>query len=190
MKKTVGLIILALIFLFGLYYLLIPGPTYIGDFPPLPNSVTSQLSGDTWQHPNIVAYFSNWWRPDVTPYYYKSFSYLKIFGVTIPPLKINHPPEEAFQYIRDQQESTYLEEYFYPFRDQLFVNGWEPFDKNGKRFRGDWNRVVYNDIFYNSKVTLRYYPSKRIYRVIVYVGIWASAFALWWVAKKIKMEEV
>jgi hypothetical protein len=180
---------LLVVFLLGLVYLLAPGKISINDFAPLPNSIKSQLSGDTYQNPNIAAYFSDYWRADVTHFYYQQASYLNIFGISIPPLFINHPPEEAFQYIRDQQESTYLEEYFYPFRDQFFVNGWEPVDINGKVFRADWSPLIYDDVHANSKATLRFYPSKPIYRVAAYLGMWVGGFGLFFMAIRIKKEK-
>src|SRR5258708_3548859 len=136
-------IVLIALFLVGLFYLLLPGPTKISDFPPLPGSLKSTEAGDTWQNPNNVAYFSKWWRSDVTAYYRKEYQKLncpdtglKIINpfCYLPPIRLNRPPEEAYQYIRDQQQSTYLEEFTYPLRDSIFVNGFEPFDKNGKPF--------------------------------------------------------
>ena len=50
---------LGVIFLLGLVYLLVPGPSKIEDFPPLPTSTKSALEGDTIQNPNIAAYYSN-----------------------------------------------------------------------------------------------------------------------------------
>lgn len=182
MKKVVLLVI----FILGAVYLLIPGPTSINNFTGTPNSIKSGLDGDTWQNPNIAAYFSNYRRDYLTKFYYSQFSYLKIFGVVISPLKINHPPEEAFRYIRDQQESTYLEEYFYPFRDQIFVNGYEPVDVNGKLFKPGYPPDKYLGVTYLSKTTLRYYPSSKYARLITYLGIWISGFLLYYLFKKIK----
>jgi hypothetical protein len=124
--KQIQRVFFVAIFILGLVYMIWPGPTGINDIPALPDSVKSSEPGDTTQVANVAAYFSNMRRKEVTDFYRHQFGYLKIFGVVIPPIKLNRPPEEAYTYIRDQQASTYLEEYAYPLRDSIFVNGFEP----------------------------------------------------------------
>jgi hypothetical protein len=89
-------IVLVIIFLLGLTYLLWPGPSKIEDFPPLPDSLRSDEPGDTIQNPDNAAFFSNLRRKNVISFYKEQFSYLHIFGIKIPPLNTNQPPEEAF----------------------------------------------------------------------------------------------
>lgn len=172
-------VILFVLFLAGLVYLILPGPTRIEDFPPLPNSVKSDEPGDTYQNPNIAAYFSNEWRKEATGFYLKEFQALhceKLFGIFpnpicyIPPIRLNHPPELAFEYIRDQQLTTYLEEYLYPMRESIFVNGYEPYDKSGRPFDGKSQPLTANGVEYPTKTTLRYYPSNTFSRVFVYIA--------------------
>ncbi len=79
-------VFLAILFLLGLTYLLLPGPSSVKDIAALPNSVKSSEPGDTIQVPNVAAYFSDMRRKEVTSFYLKEFSYLKIGGITIPPL--------------------------------------------------------------------------------------------------------
>lgn len=184
MKK----IIFIIIFLLGLIYLLWPGPFFIDDFTALPNSSKSDEPGDTVQYKNIAAYFSQMRRNDVTNYYLNEFSYLNFFGFRVPPIRLNHPPEEAFTYIRDQQPSTYLEHYVYPFRDSLFVNGFEPFDNNGKPYREGATTIQINGVFYESKATLRYYSSSFLLRIIVYILSWVGIFMLFKLSKKALIE--
>ena len=184
-KKTV----IVVIFLLGLTYLLWPGPSRITDFPPLPDSLKSDEPGDTFQNPNNAAYFSNFRRPEVTSFYKNEFSYLNIFGFKIPPLNSNHPPEEAFTYIRDQQPSTYLEQFSYPLRDALFVNGFEPFDETGKPYREGATTIYTAGSFYDTKTTIRYFDSSPFSRVIVYILIWASGFMLFKLTKKAIFEK-
>lgn len=177
--------VLVIIFILGLAYILWPGPSSISDFPPLPDSMRSDEPGDNWENPNNAAYFSDLRRGFVTNYYKDNFTYLKIFGITIPPMRSNHPPEEAFTYIRDQQQSTYLEQYFYPLRDSLFINGFEPFDENGKPWREGATRMFPNEIrFYDSKTTIRYYGSSIPTRLTIYLLIWISAILLFMLTKK------
>lgn len=177
-------IVLSVIFLLGLTYLLWPGPSYITDFSALPNSLKSEEPGDTYQHPNNAAYFSNLRRQSVINYYQNEFSYLNILGFKIPPLRSNHPPEEAFTYIRDQQPSTYLEQVSYPLRDSLFINGFEPFDEKGKPYREGATNIFVKDNFYESKTTLRYYGSSVASRIVIYLLIWISGFALYKLSKR------
>ncbi|KKR81613.1 MAG: hypothetical protein UU73_C0001G0111 [Candidatus Daviesbacteria bacterium GW2011_GWA1_41_61] len=180
--------ILSLIFILGLVYLILPGPTKIEDFPPLTPSLKSTLEGDTIQNPNIAAYFSDFRRDYITDYYKQKFASLHIFGRILPPLTLNHPPEYAYQYIRDQQESTFLEEYVYPLRESFFVNGYEPEVENriynrGSDFTGNHiivrNNGVGEELFFNSKATVRFYPTNILGRVLVYTGIWLAAVLIY-----------
>lgn len=180
-----------LIFLFiaGLIYLFLPGPTLIDQFHPLPSSEKSIFAGDTVQNPNIAAYFSNFRRASITKFYKQELANNVFFGNIIPSAKLNRRPEEAYQYIRDQQESTFLEEYFYPLREYFFVNGYEPAIANIIARNYDPRDIVRNSIeyrgtFYNSKTTIRLYFAKPQYRLIVYFGIWGSILGLYYVSKK------
>lgn len=173
---------LAFIFFLGLIYLILPGPHSVADFPPLPRSARSSLDGDTWQNPNIVAYYADFRRYFITWFYEKNFTKMYLFGFIIPPVRINHPPEYAYQYIRDQQESTFLEEYVYPLRESIFVNGYEPMieDEMNKKvhsFVGD--HIYFQEVPYDSKTTLRFYTSNVVIRLLIYFGCWLSAFAMY-----------
>lgn len=183
-------IAVAVVFILGLIYILIPGIGSVYDFPALPhNAIKSTESGDTVQIPNVEAFFSDDRRAFATKFYKSKFDTLEILGTTIPSLRINRPPEEAFQYIRDQQFATYLEEYTYPLRESFFINGIEPVDDNGNLRKVPTNTFV-NGYYYQSKVTLRLYPTKVYNRVIVYLGIWVSMLALFYMGRKIAKERV
>lgn len=190
--------ILSVIFVLGLIYLILPGPTKIENFPPLKPSLKSTLEGDTIQNPNIAAYFSDFRRYYITDFYKQKFANLHWFGWFFKPLSLNHPPEYAYQYVRDQQESTFLEEYYYPLRESFFVNGYEPLIEN-KIFRKQsnflGNHIIYREdqfgpeLFFDSKTTIRFYPNNILARVVVYVGIWLSGFALYKLFRKSLREE-
>lgn len=166
-----------------LIYLLIPGPSSINDFPALPNSAKSTLEGDTIQIPNISAYFSDNYRLFTTNFY--QINYKKLLLIPFPPIRLNYPPEFAFVAIKDQTKSTYLEEYVYPLRDSLYVNGYEPFYENGEpKFWGSVKADEGSGIYYN-KVTLRYYPSPIWVRLIVWLGIIFSIFFVWKTGRRI-----
>lgn len=175
-------------FLLGFIYLIAPGPASIDNFPPIPDSLKSQLEGDTIQNPNIAAYYSDYRRDFITKYYYDRYRSMFLFGKIIPPIVLNHRPESAYQYVRDQQESTFLEEYTYPFRETIFVNGYEPLVQNqmNKHITSEaGNHIIVRDKIngterlYDSKATLRYYPNNTFLRVLIYMGIWLFSIYLY-----------
>lgn len=157
--------------LYFLLYLVLPfGPKSIDDFSDLPNSVRSRLDGDTVQVPNLKAFFSNNYRGFATNYYYKEYWRLSRFPFS--PIKLNHPPEYAFYTIKDQTQSTYLEEYTYPFRGSLYINGLEPLDEITKEPRYPAGSYFSADgHLLETKVTVRYYPTSPFSRVVVWIGI-------------------
>lgn len=170
-------IIFGLVFFIGLIYLLIPSWESIHQFPALPDSLQSQDAGDTWQNPNNKAYYSNFRREFVTNFYQAAFS-ISWLGIKIPSLKLNHPPETAYTYVRDQQRCSYLEEFVYPMRDSFFVCGWEPIGVDGKRFDGASVPIEIGDQLFESKSTLRLYPSRPIWRVMIYLLVWGLVWLL------------
>lgn len=182
-------IVIFLLFLLGLVYLLWPGPSSVEDFPAIPNSLRSDEPGDTIQVPNIAAYFSQYDRNQITGFYKNYFTKANFF--IVPPIALNHPPEEAYQYVRDQQISTFLEEYVFPLRGSIFVNGYEPVIENQIRnmpsnFFGNMIHIKGN--YYASKTTLRYHPVPVFWRIIVYIGIWVSILGIYKLGKKIWRE--
>lgn len=172
--------------LFGLLfliYLILPGPTSIDDFPALPNSTKSTLEGDTIQMPNISAYFSNNYREFSVPFYNQHFRQKTMLPFS--PFRLNYPPEFAFIGIKDQTQATFLEESFYPLRDSLFIAGLEPFYKDGRVKYDGANKFIIGNQLLDTKVTLRYYPSHIIVRILVWFGIMAAIFFTWRIGKRI-----
>lgn len=176
-------ILFAVFSLLLLIYLVLPGPSAIENFPPLPNSVKSTLSGDTVQVPNVSAYFSNNYRQLATSYY--KDIYQKQTKLPFPALRLNYPPEFAYTAIKDQTHGTYLEEYVYPLRDSIFVNGLEPFYEDGQpKYAASTEFDVEGKQFY-TKVTLRYYPSAVVVRILSWLGISLSMVLLWKVGRRV-----
>jgi hypothetical protein len=176
-----------IIFLMGLTYLLLP-VSYgsVQDFPPLPHSIKSDEPGDTTQNPNNAAYYSYLKRDGITSFYKSYYEQLNFFGIVIPSVRLNHPPEYAYQYIKDQTVSTFLEEYTYPMRDSIFVNGYEP--KIWNKIKNEHTNFFSDSIYikgsyYDSKTTLRFYPSDPVNRVIVYIACWLTLYLLFKVFK-------
>lgn len=180
-SRGIKSVIISLLFLVGLTYLLLPGPSSINDFPAIPDSTKSQLDGDTIQNPNIMAYFSDFKRDYLTGYFFNYFKDWSYLGIPLPIFKINHPPERAFTFIRDQQESSALEEYYRPFRESLFINVYEPVIYNQIRRKSIdfWtSHMEYEGRYYTSKVTVRYYPSSLVARVSLYVLTFFATYLL------------
>lgn len=186
----------------GFIYMGLPSPKSIDSFPPLPQSLKSVEPGDTYQVPDIAAYYSNKFRLFVTNYYRKSYQNLTFLPTK--PLRLNHPPEYSYQVIKVQTLSTFLEEFVYPMRDSLFVNGFEPFyqlnceltkppscppgtnyvKQRQPKYIGATNIVV-DGVFYDSKTIIRYYHSSVLARLLIWGGICLVVYALWKVGKKV-----
>lgn len=166
-----------------LIYMIWPGPSDISNFKALPNSSKSTLYGDTTELPNISAYFSDNFREDVVPLYYSNYWWET--KLPFPPLRINHAPEYSWVAIKKHTDSTYLEEFVYPLRDSLYVNGFEPFysDKTPKF----WGSAMMTEggKAYFTKTTLRYYPSSILTRIVVWLGICLSFFWMYKLGKRI-----
>ena len=160
-----------------------PGPGKISDFKALPFSDKSTLEGDTIQIPNVSAYFSNNFRDFVTFFYLKN--YQQKTWLPFPPIRLNHPPEYSWNVIKKHTDSTFLEELSYPLRDSLYVNGFEPFyeDKTPK-YWGASNFTVNGNGWY-TKVTLRFYPSNLLIRLLVWLGISSSILMLYKLSRRI-----
>lgn len=164
-----------------------PGPRVISDFPPLPNSVKSTLEGDTIQIPNVAAYFSYNYRDFTIPYY--TYFYFKGTGLPFGPIELTYPPEFAYTAIKDQTHSTYLQELVYPLRDSLFINGYEPFNKNGTPKFDSASLMGVNAINYDTKATLRFYPSSYLVRILVWLGINIAIICLWKLSREVIRSE-
>lgn len=160
--------------LFG-FYLLIPEPKLPP--PDLPNSLKSDLPGDTIQITDVSGYFTDQERSEVISFYQDYFSRSPFLGLWLPTVKLNHPPEYAKQVIRDTTQSYYLEELIHPLKGSLFINGfeWEEdvFTKPEKRAA---NKIITGDKVWRTKVTLRWFASKTIIRLLLF---WLSWLLFW-----------
>lgn len=143
------LLLLLLVFnLTSIYYLLIPLP----DLPDLPQSQKSDEPGDTTQISHVTAYYTYLTRPQVINFYLANYQ-----GPL--RLRLNHPPEKAREIIRDTIQSYYFEEIHLPLKESLYINGYEwqndVFTRPDKRIK---NKLLFRNIEYPSKITLRRYP--------------------------------
>ena len=142
-------------FLIGLF--LIIGVVFVGyellpnfDFPaPPPGALQSKEPADS---ESILrrAYFTNLTREEVMSWYNSQFKW---------GYRLNYPPENAGTIIRDQTRSTFLEEIVHPFRESIFINGFEPKDpKDAINIEGH---------AFRQKIIVRYVPSNSVVRVFI-----------------------
>lgn len=158
MLKKILISILIIFNLLAVFYLISPPPI----LPDLPNSAKSDLPGDTVQISNVTAYFTNMTRTEVMNFY-KAY-YSGLFRINL-----NHPPEKAQDIIIDTIQSYYLEEFVLPFKESLFINGYEwendVFTKIESRSK---NKLIYHDKEYKAKITLRRFPTPFLNRLIAF----------------------
>lgn len=152
MKNCVkaGYIITSIIFF---VYLIIPNPTF-------PNKPEEALQSD---EPADIesfyrrAYFTNLDREEVMRHYLAEMKEVGLFRLKLPTYRLNYPPEESQTIIRDQTRSTYLEEIVHPFRESIYVNGFEPKNEKDKIFIQEklWvQKIIIKQI--NSTVFVRF----------------------------------
>jgi len=136
-----------------LVYLLLPSPSMPGS---LPDSVKSNEPGDM-EDPMRIAFYTDMNRQEVVAYY------LGEFGNGLPALRLrDYPPEEAQTLIRDQTQSTFLEELVHPMRESLFINGYEPSETK--------NPLVVNNKVWKQKITIKFVQSSALLRLLVGVS--------------------
>ena len=170
-------IFLGLIYILGVFYLVLPNPVY----PDLTSSTLSDEPGDTWQHTDQKAFFTDKIRLEVMQELQEAFSL-----PFLPSFRLNYRPEETTQFVREQVESSYLEEIIHPLRESLFVNGWEP--QNSPK----WQAVPYNnrpriekyDQYYYAKITLRLVESPIWARLLVWSLIFPASYSVFMSVKK------
>lgn len=154
-----GYLILSVLFLF---YLAIPN----SGFPEKPeDALQSDESADT-ESPARRAYFTDLTREETMNHYLNRMQRNKYFGFKLPTYRLNYPPEEAQIIIRDQTRSTFLEEVVHPFRESIFVNGFEPKDPK--------DTVFIENKIWRQKITIRNNESSVYSRI--FIGLMAIIF--------------
>ena len=169
MKKTVLIAVNILIFIYAFF----PLPT----IPHLPNSSKSTLPGDSYQISNVNAYFTDITRAEVMAFY-RSIYQQPFF------IRINHPPEKSKQIIIDTIQSTYLEELVIPFKQSLFINGYEwqndVFTKPENR--AGFKLYVGTQVF-NAKITTRTFTANPFASLIAML---LTEFAILYAVRSIR----
>jgi len=135
----------------------------IQDFPPPPSpSLQSDEPADS-EDPLRRSYFLDLNREEIIQDYIGKLSYM-------PILRLNYPPEEAQSIIRDQTRSSYLEEITQPFRLSFYINGFVPSEAKDK--------IIIKNQNFEQKITVRYVPSSLSARLLVFLLISISSYAL------------
>jgi len=170
MLKKIFTIFIVLFNAVFLAYLLIPTPV----LKDLPSSVKSDEPGDTIQMKNVSAFYTNLSRTEVINFYRSAY--------TSPILiRLNYPPEYAKTIFRDTIQSYYLEEFSIPFKESLFINGYEwendVFTKPEKRIV---NKMIYKGIEYKSKITLKTIPTSIPIRLLNFFIVEAALIGLFY----------
>lgn len=149
MIKKILITTLVILNVLIIWYLISPTPI----IPDLTNAAKSDLPGDTVQLKNVSGYFTNQSRAEVITFYKANFN--DLFRI-----HLNHPPERSKDIILDTIQSNYLEEFILPFKESVFINGFEwqndPFTKPEKRIT---NKMIFKGKEYFAKITVKTIPT-------------------------------
>lgn len=150
-KKYIPLILLNIL---ALAYLAYPLP----QIPNLVASLKSTEPGDTTQLQNVSAFYNNLERQAVINFYVDNYQKKHPLA-----LKINHPPEKAKVIIKDTIQTYYLEEIIIPFKQSLFINGYnwqkDVFTAPETRIK---NKMLVDGQEFTTKVTLKTYTTSSM----------------------------
>ncbi len=164
--KIFSKIIFVILSVLFLTYLVLPSPS----FPKAPpDSVQSREPADT-ETPLRRAYFTNFTRQQVLDWYKAQFGYGYL---------LNYPPEDAGTIIRDQTRSTFLQEVVHPFRESVYINGFEPKDPK--------DAINIEGVSWRQKIIVRFVPSSLIVRTSLSIATLILLFFLtreWYFAYK------
>lgn len=181
MKQKSVIFLGIIVYLLGLVYVSAP----LLPSPILKDSVISDEPGDTVQNPQQKGFYTNLVRKDVLGDLQSKYS-LKVFGVTIPSYRLVYRQEETKDFVRDQIPSYYLEEIVYPFRQTLFVNGWEPINSPIYSYlkTSDIPKPKFKGVSYFSKVTTNPNTTSLWARVLVWSLVLPSMYLVFFSLKR------
>lgn len=143
----------------GIVYLALPNC----DFPAqLPDSIASKEPADL-ETPLRRGYFTNYSRDEVLSWYDREFSCANILGIKIPKILLNYPPEYAQTIIRDRTDIGWLQEYVYPLREGIYINGYAPVGSYGQP------TLTVDGTLWKQKIIVKHVPGNIWLREIVFV---------------------
>lgn len=158
MKKVVKMVLWTF-FIAGVIYL-------IPSIPPLPvappGSLVSNEPADT-ESIYRTAYFTNLSRREIMKHYDDQFKGWLSF-------RLDGRREDAYSVIRDQTQSSYLEEVIQPGRGSLYVNVYVPTKPS--------EQINRNGIHYLNKVTIHYMPSHLVSRLTVWLLVFGVGYLM------------
>jgi hypothetical protein len=175
MIKKIFVAIFLIFNLLIILYLISPVPQLVD----LPHSIRSQEPGDTIELKNVSAYYTNLSRTEVINFYKANLN---------GPFRIqlNHPPEKSKDIIRDTIQSYYLEEFVFPFKESVFINGYEwandVFTKPEKRIV---NKLLYENKEYSAKITIKIIPTNLPCRLIAFVVSEIDLIAIFYLYRQV-----
>ncbi|MBU1129933.1 hypothetical protein KKE45_01275 [Patescibacteria group bacterium] len=177
MSKTIKIFLFSIFNLLAFYYLLIPTPKILD----LPNSLKSIEPGDTVQIPNVKAFYNNQERQEIMKFYVDTYQKKHPLST-----KINHRPEKAKEIIKDTIQTYYFEEIIIPFKESLYINGFEwqkdVFTKPEARAK---NRLMVGEQEFETKLTLRHFPTTPTNRLIVFFALETFLFLAFYIYKSV-----
>lgn len=164
MKDLLFKIIFVVLGISLLVYLSLPNV----NFPePLPGAYQSGEPADV-ETPLRRGYYTDMSRAEVISWYRNQFKW----GILL-----NYPPENAPTVIRDQTKSTFLQEIVHPFRESIYINGFEP-------KTAEYNLII-NGRQYRQKVIVRYVENPVWLRLAVGIATLGLIYFLYKEYKKI-----
>jgi len=135
-------------------------------FPNPPDGFVKSSEPADLEDINRRGYYTNLTRSEIIAHYENEFKRIS----KLPHIRLNYPPEEAQEKIRDQTRSSYLEELVHPLRDSVYISGLEaekvPYELN------------YDEKVWNQKVIIKYIPSELWIRFFLSSLILASIYLL------------
>ena len=168
MKKWVKILTLV-VYLLGIFYLLVPEPV----IPNLKDGLKSVEPGDTTQMPGVWAYYTQWSREQAVDFYKQAYSRSPFLNLPLPTYVLNHPPEYARETIRSTQQTNFYEELVHPLKESLFVGGWIP--KEDKVYLAQSKDPIVDFYVdgqaYPAKITLYHVTTPIWARLLVWTGI-------------------
>ncbi|MCJ7804910.1 hypothetical protein MUP35_04240 [Patescibacteria group bacterium] len=168
LKKWMKITIIV-VYLLGIFYLVLPEPV----IPNLSGALKSIEPGDTVQIPGVWAYYTNLSRREAIDFYKEAFSRSSFLKIPLPTYILNHPPEYARETIIDTHKNNFYEELVHPLRESLFISGWIPKEDEvylAKNKKPITEFLVEGQTF-SAKITLYHVQSPLWARFLVWTGI-------------------
>jgi len=175
MKRWVKITV-AVVYLLGVIYLVLPEPV----IPNLEPALKSNEPGDTVQMPGVWAYYTDLSRQEVVDFYSQAFAKSPFLNIPLINYRLNHPPEYAQETIIDTHKNNFYEELVHPLRESLFISGWIPKEDQvylAKNKKPITEFEVDGQVF-QGKMTLYHVSSPLWARILIWTGIVVLGWAL------------